>query len=976
MGRHEKEKEFQKHICTYLNNNHGYPVIDQEIDIKGDEYYIAEDLLLAFIRSTQAEKLAALQKDYGDDSGHEIIRALKEEIRIKPLWLIIRHGLSVRKHEFKLYFPKPRSNLSKDATTLYEANRISYKDEFVIKEDKRIDIVLYLNGLPIITVELKHEDAGQVVDDAVTQYTKRNLNDKIFQLPFLHIASDTSDVKVATNISRSENFRWFNTGLINKASTEGEYPVEYLYTEVLSKESILSYLSFFLIYVAKTDEYDGFSIFPRYHQMRCVNKLSEDILENFEETDTVGKNYLINHSAGSGKTLTMSWTADKFHSLYKQGTQDKAIDIIFILTDRKDLDKNVSDELLNLAHLKDVVGYAKSGSNLAELVRDRKSIIVSTVHKLSNIIDELQLDPTLKDLNIAFLIDEAHRSQDGKMGVSVRVPFRKASSEEKGDEEVYIDPNEDVAEKIAHTNNNNMIFVAFTATPAQNTVTLFGEPFDIYSEAEAIEEGYILDVASNIISYNTLYNMDSKVAIKDADEKLYPKGVIAKALKNMAFADEGLIQYKSEIMLRIFQEDVAPLIDGKAKAMIVTSSRPAGLLYFKVLQEKLAKRDCGFPCKVLFAFSDFTHPETNEVITEHALNELKPGELIQDRFKEDDYRLLVVANKFQTGFDEPLLAGMFLDKAVADKNAVQTLSRLNRCADGKDTTVVVDFTNNAETIFKAFKKYRTGAPYEPKEPTSDKVYEIADEIKKYNLFTDKQITKLLKLEKENNDPVKMELINKLRMHFSTTMPDFDERVSYVYLMAKLIKQYNFLSAFFEFDDEIITLVEFCEIIASQLIKQGSESELMIALKKIGLSKANVEYKGIKELTGGTKKGKPKGDGGGGNPPPKVTLTDMIDSLKQKFTISDEEAIIIKEVCEEKLQDEEILSTIHSNQDDLDYLRTYFSSELRESIVDSYVARNLEDRIMDEIYDDNGAILDAMTGMVISHELFNLGKMVY
>ena len=976
MSRNEKEKEFQNHICEYLNTHHGYPVIDQDVDITDKEYYIAENLLLAFIKSTQSEKFAALEKDYGEDSVDEIIRALKDELRIKPLWLIIRHGLTVRKHEFKLYFPQPRSNLSADANTLYEANRISFKDEFVIKGDGRIDIVLFLNGLPIITIELKHEDAGQVMEDAVTQYTKRNQNDKIFELPFLHIAADTSDVKVATNPSQSENFRWFNTGLMNSAINEGEYPVEYLYSEVLSKQSILSYLSFFLIYVPHTENHDGFSIFPRYHQMRSVNKLSIDILENFEKTNTVGKNYLINHSAGSGKTLTMSWAADKFHSLYKRGTQEKAIDIIFILTDRKDLDKNVSDELLNLTHLKEIVGYAKNGENLATLIKNRKSIIVSTVHKFGIIIDELLQDSTLKDLNIAFLIDEAHRSQDGKMGVSVREPFRKSSTENEGDAEPYKDPEADVIDKIAHTQNKNMIFVAFTATPSQNTITLFGEPFDIYSEAEAIEEGYILDVASNIISYETLYNMDSKVAIKDAEEKLYPKGVIARALKNIAFADEGLIQYKSEIMLRIFQEDIAPLINGKAKAMIVTSSRPAGLLYFKVLQEKLAKRDCGFPCKVLFAFSDFTHPETNEVITEYAVNDLKPSELIQDRFKEDDYRLLVVANKFQTGFDEPLLAGMFLDKAVADRNAVQTLSRLNRCADGKDTTVVVDFTNNAETIFKAFKKYREGSPYEPKEPTADKLYEIADEIKKYKLFSDDQIAKLLELEAQKNDPIKMDYINQLRSHFSTTMPDFDERVSYVYLMSKLIKQYHFLSAFFEFDKETTDLVEFSEIVASQLIKQGSESELMIALKKIGLSKANVEYKGIKELSGNTKKGKPKGGSGGGNPPPKVTLTDMIDSLKEKFKISDEEAIIIKEVCEEKLQDENIVNTIHNNQNDLDYLRTYFSSELRESIVDSYVARNLEDRIMDSLYDDKGAILDSMTGMVINHELFNIGKMAY
>lgn len=976
MSLNVKEKAFQHHVCNYLNQIHKYPIIDQNTDIMDKEYYIADALLLSFIKSTQAEKFAELQKDYGDDSGDEIIRSLKEELRIRPLWMIIRHGLSVRKHEFKLYFPKPRSNLSADAEKLYEANDIRFKDEFVIKADGRIDIVLYLNGLPIITVELKHEDAGQSIDDAVVQYTKRYLHDKIFQLPFLHIAADTTDVKVATNPSREENFRWFNTGLTNSAEHQGEYPIEYLYAEALSKEAILQYLSFYLIHVPHTETADSYSIFPRYHQMRMVNKLADDITMNFENSGSVGKAYLINHSAGSGKTLSMSWAADRLHSLYKPGTQHKAIDIIFILTDRRDLDKNVSDELVNLTHLKEVIGFTKKSHNLATLIKDRKSIIVSTVHKFSHILKELQEDKKLKDLNVAFLIDEAHRSQDGKMGVSVRTPFRNAGQEEGEVEELYEDPEDDVIDTIAHAQSSNMVFVAFTATPGQNTVTLFGEPFDIYSEAEAIEEGYILDVASNIISYDTLYNMGSKIAIKDPDEKLYPKGVIARALKQIAFADEGLIQYKSEIMLRIFEEDIAHLINGRAKVMVVTSSRPAGLLYYKILKEKVAKRQCEFPCKVLFAFSDFTHPETNEMMTEAGVNDLNPGELIEDRFKQDDYRILVVANKFQTGFDEPLLAGMFLDKTVADKNAVQTLSRLNRCADGKDTTVVVDFTNNAETIFKAFKKYRDGTPYEPVEPSADKLYETADAIRAYNLFSGEQIYELLSYYREDKDAEMMNLINQMRARFTTTIQDLDERKSYIYLMEKLVKQYHFLSAFFLFETEIMELALFSEIVGPQLIKQGGESELIKALQKIGLSKANVEYKGVKAFTGGTKKRKPSGGGSDGNPPPKATLTDMMEALKDKYAISDEEAIIIKEVCEEKLHDDSVIDTIRNNQDDEDYLRSHYSRELRQSIVASYEKRGMEDRIMDGIYDDQGAILDAMAGMVISHELFHLGKMAY
>ena len=221
---------------------------------------------------------------------------------------------------------------------------------------------------------------------------------------------------------------------------------------------------------------------------------------------------------------------------------------------------------------------------------------------------------------------------------------------------------------------------------------MFGEPFDSYTEAEAIAEGYIVDVAASIISYKTLYNLHCHyVPSPDEEEKIYPKGIVAKALKNVAFQDDGLIQYKSEVMLRIFEEQVTPLIGGRAKAMIVTSSRVAGLRYFNIIKEKLKERGANY--KVLYAFSDFTHPETNAEIHEHAVNELREGELIEDRFEGEDYRLMIVASKFQTGFDQPLLAGMFIDKPIVDRNAVQTVSRLNRCHEGKKDVVVVDFTN-------------------------------------------------------------------------------------------------------------------------------------------------------------------------------------------------------------------------------------------------------------------------------------------
>ena len=285
--------------------------------------------------------------------------------------------------------------------------------------------------------------------------------------------------------------------------------------------------------------------------------------------------------------------------------------------------------------------------------------------------------------------------------------------------------------------------------PPRPPLTLFGAPFDTYSEAEAIAEGYIVDVAASIISYKTLYHLHCPIVPKPDEEKLYPKGVVAKALQNVAYQDDGLIQYKAEVMLRIFEKDVKPLIGGRAKAMIVATSRVAGLRYFDIIKEKLKERGADY--KVLYAFSDFVHPETNAAISEHAVNELKDGELIEDRFEGDDYRLMIVANKFQTGFDQPLLAGMFLDKPVVDRNAVQTVSRLNRCHEGKKDVVVVDFTNNAAAILKAFAKYRKGTPFEPEEPDPELCTKLHAEILAAGVFTQQDAADFVKLAATGTD---------------------------------------------------------------------------------------------------------------------------------------------------------------------------------------------------------------------------------
>ena len=958
------EKKFQRHVGNYFLKKHHFALFE-ETDITDRTYYIAEEHLIGFLRKTQSETFKKLEENYGADASQEILRALHRELEKAPLWYLIRHGLSVRGLTFRLFYPKPRSSES-EAGKYYLENRISFRPELVIKAEKRPDFVLFLNGLPILVMELKHEK-NQTVHDAVNQFATRDHSDKIFQLPFLYVAADTSDVMVATDPRREENFRWHNAGLENKVETEGEYPIEYLYRDAFSKDAILEYLSFYLIYVCPEKREDEeaakaqFTVFPRFHQSRMVGKLSGDILAHFDRVNDVGKKYLIDHSAGSGKTLSICWLADRLHSLYHPTTNKKMLDMIFVLTDRKSLDKNIKDDLEKFSHLKSIIGITKDSADLKVFLEKKKQIVVTTLQKFAWILEEIKNSENLKILQVGFLIDEAHRSQEGKLGTAIRLPFRDdPDADEEG-----TDPEDEIA-RIIKANDRNQLFVAFTATPSESTVQLFGKSFDSYIEAEAIQEGYIVDVARSIISFKTLYNLHcSYVPAYEEEQKLFPAGIVSKALKNVAFQDEGLIQYKAEVMIRTFEKSIEDLIGGKAKAMIVTSSRIAGFIYYKILKDKLRER--GSDYKVLYAFSDFVHPKTNELITESSLNELGAGEDIEDRFKQDAYRLMVVANKFQEGFDEPLLAGMFLDKPVFDRKAVQTVSRLNRSCEGKDEVVVVDFTNNAKEIVKAFKKYRQGTPFDPDEPDKETCVRLYMEIMAKNIFTQDDAKQVVSLVAADNDPQAQSIVSALRVRFQDRIKDFEQRKAVVYLLAKFAKTFYFLHCFFTYSDDLAVFAAFADYIGPQLIKEGKVSELMKRIKQTQVVKASVQFEGIVRISGAKKVIARKGKK---TPVPqkKVTIEDVINSLKEKFKISDGEAIIIREVMEEKTKDENIRQTVVTNRLDRYFLEHEYPKQVNHSIQDSYETRGRYEELGDPKYTDSGAIFDTMSLSVIYHDL--------
>lgn len=967
------ELEFQQHVADFLEREHGYERLGNSAAVDPTEGWVA-DALWSFVADTQPEALATLSGQYGSAARDEFFRALREASRQMPLWVLLRHGLMVRGLSFRLYYPRPRSAQSA-AAPHYERNRLAFCPNFRFGPwHEEIDLVLFLNGLPIVLLELKHEAGAQGwnVHTAVSQYVRRDHAQRIFQLPFLYIAADTSEVKVATDPRREENFRWFNTGLANQPMTPGEYPVEFLYREVLGKDRLLEALAFFLVHVPAREAEEGrparpaFSIFPRYHQGRMVRRVAEAALARFVEHGDIGCKFLINHSAGSGKTLSICWLADRLHGLFKPGSNEKLVDRVIVLSDRKALDKNIRDELANFSHLKEVVGLARTSAELERFLKQQTSIIVTTQQKFAWLLERIEADPQLKQLRVAFLIDEAHRSQEGQMGAAIRLPFRDPQSPDEGDvgsEDADDEDEEDKLARIIREHDRNQLFVAFTATPSAATVQLFGAAFDSYTEAEAIEEGYIVDVAGRIIAYKTLFNLHCPIARPD---QTFPPGVLAKALMNVAFQDEELIQYKAEVMLRIFEEQVQPLIGGRAKAMIVATSRVAGLRYFEIIREKLRERGAGF--KVLYAFSDFVHPVTGKTVTEYALNGLGAGELIEDRFEGDDHRLMVVANKFQTGFDQPLLAGMFLDKVVTDRNAVQTVSRLNRCHEGKNDVVVVDFTNNAARIIKAFAKYREGTPYVPAEPNQAQCVRLYREILDAGVFRQENARSFAVLVAEGNDAAIQAEVQLLRLHFQAAVVEPEARRAFVHLLGRFVGSFHFLSCFFSYDYALREFVDFAEVVGPQLIKAGTESELMKQVRATTVVRASVQEVGTLTPTEALPRSKPRsGGGGGGSPPERVSIDDMLEKFRQQFPISEDEALFIRQVTEEKASDTGIRATVLSHHGDSIFLGEVFRKQVKSMIQARYGELGRYEELTDGKYNDDGAIFDIMAVTVIAQQ---------
>lgn len=726
------ENTFETAIEQALVQNGGYSIGDPNTYSK--ELGFFKDEILAFLQRSQPKKWEKISAIHGKDTENRVLQRLYKELDLRGALDVLRKGFVDYGVRFQMAYFKPASGLNPDAVAMYNSNSLKvYRQIYYSKKNKNsVDIVLGLNGLPVATLELKNQFTGQNVNHAKKQYKDtRDPKELLFSFKkraLVHFSVDSDEVYMATKLEGSKTF-WlpFNqgngNGKGNPINTSGDYRTAYLWNYILQKDSWLQILQQFIHLQTEEVISNGKiykkekMIFPRYHQLDAVREITNDALKN-----GAGKNYLIQHSAGSGKSNSIAWLAYRLTSLHN-ATHERIFDSVIVVTDRRVLDQQLQNTIYQFEHKQGVVQKIdKDSKQLADAISNGTNIIITTLQKFPYVIDKVGEIP---DRKYAVIIDEAHSSQGGEASKKMKEVLGVVEDEEITAQEPY--PNygegdddetilgQDIVnsyiEKSAQARGQqtNVSFFAFTATPKYKTLQVFGakdeegkpKPFHLYSMRQAIEEGFILDVLKNYTTYELYFKLTKAI---EEDPQLNKKKTAKAIGKYVSLHPHNLAQ-KTEIIIEHFRSIVSKKIGGKAKAMVVCGSRLHAKRYFEEFKKYIKEKKYQNELKVIVAFSgklkDDNYPDG---VLESELNGFKEKELPQ-MFENEEYKILIVADKYQTGFDQPLLHTMYVDKKLSGVKAVQTLSRLNRMCAGKEDTFVLDFANDRETIFNSFQPY-------------------------------------------------------------------------------------------------------------------------------------------------------------------------------------------------------------------------------------------------------------------------------
>lgn len=998
------EKYMQQRIVEYLCSQ---PIVDASGNTTVDmeyhevssseydkEYCLIPSELFAFLKVSQPKEYekglasfegdeVAMQRNILDRIKSEMAAALKPATKEHVLngmntpqgtLTLLRDKETIdggRGLKFHLAYFKPANDKTPEHDVLYRANRLAIVQELVYSNDDkyRIDLTIFLNGFPVVTVELKNTLTGQTHHNAIKQYMtdRPTRNEPLLQFKrcLVHFAVGSEQAFMTTKLDGDDtNFFPFNQCFENREEDEEAqqkrvaahlgYRTYYIWEDVLRRDHLMDLIQNFInvqvsserFYNEKKRQFDEkvseALIFPRFHQRRAVHKLVKDV-----KARGAGHRYLIQHSAGSGKSNTITWLAFRLSNLFQYPSDDFALfDCVLVVTDRRVLNEQmkrnvkqfakVDGEVWTISDAPDADGH--TSKDLQDAIEKRRRIIITTIQKFPFISDAIAPYP---DRKYAVIIDEAHSSQSGENARQMRKALSLAEAtdfdakdEEARDEETAL--NERIeAEMAKKGNKQNVSFFAFTATPKGKTIELFcereygsKEPFDCYTMEEAIKEGFILDVLKGYMSFSRYYKLVRK---KEFADKEYDKKKTVRLLTSYVDLQDAAIEKKARIMVEHFASQTQNELDGKARAMLVTRSR-LHAVRFKLKFDSIMQ-EMRLPYKCLVAFSGkVIDSETNQEYTEKSMNGLEGNLSIPEAFKMPQYRILIVANKFQTGFDEPLLQTMFVDKLLGGANAVQTLSRLNRKKRGKDATMVLDFVNDPDQVRQAFQDYyNKNKMMEQDETDPNTLYDVKSKLYEFNVFTQTDVNEFAKYWFDENNKDRVNIVLDRVCDKAVKQLDKDTCDKFRKLCRTFNKLFTFLSQIITFTDaELEKLSAFSFSLAKKL-PYVSENLPYDVLKESELDSYKIKYQGKANLSLESGDNFMKGMGAG-QPTTKPEedydwLSNIIKVLNETYGIdlTEEDRVDIQHMRERVESDDELMSFFNPNNARDDVRAKFFES---------------------------------------------------
>lgn len=923
MAKITTESAFEEHIEAVLLDTHGYFPAKQEDYDKA--LCLRPETVISFIRATQTKKWADYCELIGDkdQATRNLLKRIKEVVDKEGTLHALRKGFDIiGGGHFDLCYFEPTNPVAEESRRLYQENLLHVQRQvyFSDVDGKSLDMVIFLNGLPIFTVELKNQISGQNVGHAMKQYREtRDPKEPLFRFKrcLAHFAVDNDLVYVATELAGPKTlflpFNQGNDGGAGNPPCKVGYATSYLWQEVWQKPRILDLIQRFIRVVdvlddkgKKTDKHR--QIFPRFHQLTCVRELGADAQQH-----GAGRRYLNQHSAGSGKTNCIAWLANSLATLHTKAGQPVFSSVI-VISDRRVIDRQLQRTLSQVIEtpgmLVNISGDdGMTSKDLKRALEDGKRIIVTTLQKFGVIMDSMG---DLPGERFAVIVDEAHSSQAGQSAQAVQKVLSYTAEDEKKDEEEKTTEDRILEVLKSRGPQKNVSYFAFTATPKPETLQQFGtkhpdgsfKPFSLYTMRQAIEEKFIHDVLKNYTTYDQYWALLKKVTDDPEVEQARTKTL----LKQFVSRHERTIAKKVAIIVEHFQTTVSSKLSGKAKAMIVTSSRLHAVRY-KLAMDAYLKNQ-GIPYKALVAFTDVVKdPKDGQEYTESNMNGF-PDTATADRFEGDEFRFLIVASKFQTGFDQPKLVSMYVDKKLAGVACVQTLSRLNRTMGGKEETFVLDFENTAEDIEKGFQPFYDRITLTT-ETDPNQLYNIRTDLDKFAIHTDSDLEAFAKewfapkpkIEKLHalTDPIAEKWKREAE----------EEQVDYKSKARDFVKLYSFISHLVPLRDTgLERLNVFLRFLIPKLPAKKGETPLEV-LGMVDMEKLAVRKKDTKDI--GLKRGEEKVDplnyGGGASltEEEREQLSKIIEDLNTRFhtSFSEDEIMVIKQLQKKIGEDESL-----------------------------------------------------------------------